>query len=136
MGYNIGYCKLVGQQYFMVNGKIVDKDVVFFFQVIGFEFMLEYYSLVIFGWGVIKVYFVNLEDYNYLQAIYVVVSKLEFDFDIMVYEGIGYLGVGGVVDFFNVDVAKMFDVVVVMVVEGGIGCIIDCLIMSMVLFWE
>ncbi len=136
MGYNTGYCKPVGQQHLTVNGKTADKDAVLFSQVIGFELMPEYHSPVILGRGATKAYLANPEDFNYPQAIHAAASKLEPDFDIMVYEGTGHPGVGGVVDLSNADVAKMLDAAVVMVVEGGIGRTIDRLIMSMALFRE
>ena len=114
MGYNTGYCKPVGQQHLTVNGKTADKDAVLFSQVIGFELMPEYHSPVILGRGATKAYLANPEDYNYPQAIHAAASKLEPDFDIMVYEGTGHPGVGGVVDLSNADVAKMLDAAVVM----------------------
>lgn len=136
MGYNTGYCKPVGQQYLNVEGQTADKDAVLFSQVLGFELMPEYHSPVILGKGATKSYLSNPENYQYPEAIQAAAAKLEPDYDVMVYEGTGHPGVGGVVDLSNADVAKMLDAGVVMVVKGGIGSTIDRLIMSAALFRE
>ncbi|MBV6654684.1 MAG: AAA family ATPase [Mameliella sp.] len=136
MGYNTGYCKPVGQQHLTVNGKTADKDAVLFAQVIGFPLVPENHSPVILGRGATKAYLENPEGYEYPKAILNAAKNLEPNFDVMVYEGTGHPGVGGVVDLSNADVAKMLDAGVVMVVEGGIGRTIDRLIMSTALFRE
>lgn len=105
-----------------------------FFKIIGFDLKEEIYSLVILGKGVIVVYLDNLSVYNYWERIFKVVKVLFNDYDCVIYEGIGYFGVGSVVGFLNVEVVKMLDVFVVMIVEGGIGKIIDCFVMSFCVF--
>ncbi len=136
MGYNTGYCKPVGQQHLTVNGKTADKDAVLFSQVIGFELVPEHHSPVILGRGATKAYLDSPQDYYYPEAIRSAAQHLEPSFDVMVYEGTGHPGVGGVVDLSNAQVAQMLDAAVVMVVEGGIGRTIDRLIMSTALFRE
>lgn len=136
MGYNTGYCKPVGQQHLTVNGKTADKDAVLFSQVIGFELVPEEHSPVILGRGATKAYLDKPEDFFYPDAIRLAAEKLKPNFDVMVYEGTGHPGVGGVVDLSNADVAEMLNAAVLMVVEGGIGRTIDRLIMSMALFRE
>src|SRR5699024_7027401 len=56
--------------------------------------------------------------------------------DLVIYEGTGHPGVGSIVNLSNADVAKMLDLGVVMIVEGGIGRTIDRLNMSISLFRE
>lgn len=136
LGYSTGYCKPVGQQYVTIDGQTADKDAVLFSTVIGFELKPEWHSPVILGRGATKSYIDDPSAFHYPEAILNAAKNLEPQFDIMVYEGTGHPGVGGIVDLSNADVAQMLDAAVIMVVEGGIGRTIDRLIMSMALFRE
>jgi dethiobiotin synthetase len=136
MGYNTGYCKPVGQQYVSVDGKVADKDAVLFAKVIGFDVVPEWHSPVVLARGATRDFLDRPEDFNYPEDIRRAAEHLEPNFDVMVYEGTGHPGVGGVVNLSNADVAHMLDAGVVMVVEGGIGSTIDRLIMSLALFRE
>ncbi len=136
LGYNTGYCKPVGQQYLTVDGKIADKDAVLFSKVIGFDVVPEWHSPVVLAHSATRDYLDNPDAFDYPEDIRRAAAKLEPNFDVMVYEGTGHPGVGGVVNLSNADVAKMLDAGVVMVVKGGIGRTIDRLIMSTALFRE
>ncbi|TXB62771.1 AAA family ATPase [Phaeodactylibacter luteus] len=136
MGYNTGYCKPVGQQYLTVDGAVADKDAVLFSQVIGFELVPDWHSPVILARGATKSYLDDPTAFDYPGDIRKAAAQLEPEVDVMVYEGTGHPGVGGIVDLSNADVAKMLGSAVVMVVEGGIGRTIDRLIMSTALFRE
>ncbi len=136
LGYNTGYCKPVGQQYLSVDGKVADKDAVLFAKVIGFDVVPEWHSPVVLANGATRDYLDDPGAFDYPGDIRRAAEHLEPNFDVMVYEGTGHPGVGGIVDLSNADVAKMLDAGIVMVVEGGIGRTIDRLIMSTALFRE
>lgn len=135
-GYQIGYCKPVGQQFVSVDGLIADKDAVLFSKVIGFDINPDLHSPVILGKGATSAYLENPSDYQYEDRILEASKKLQASCDIVVYEGTGHPGVGSVVELSNADVAKLLNAGVVMIVEGGVGNTIDRLNLGLALFRE
>ena len=51
-GYNVGYCKPVGQKHLNLNGELVDKDVVLFAEILNFKIKAAHHSPVVIGTGV------------------------------------------------------------------------------------
>ena len=135
-GFKTGYCKPVGQESLTVKGMIADKDAVLFSEVIGFDIHPEWHSPVIIGRGVTKEYIEDPTRFNFEDQIEVAASKMESEYDVVVYEGTGHPGVGAVCDLSNARVARMLGSGIVMIVEGGIGRTIDKLHMSLALFRE
>ena len=136
MGFQVGYCKPVGQKFLTVEGKIADKDAVLFAKMLKFKIIPEVHSPVILGPGATTRFLDNPSKYNYVDNILYAAKEIEKDSDVVVYEGTGHPGVGSVVNLSNAQVAKLLGASVIMVVEGGVGSTIDRLNMSMALFRE
>lgn len=136
MGYNVGYCKPVGQKYVNIDGAIADKDAVLFAKMLDFKVEPDLHSPVVLGSGVTAEFIDDPSQFNFTENIIKSAAKLEEQHDVVVYEGTGHPGVGSVVNLSNAQVAKMLGASVVMVVEGGIGNTIDRMNMSLALFRE
>lgn len=135
-GYNVGYCKPVGQNFLDVENIRVDKDCLLFADLIGFDIDPKIHSPVILPSGITKEYLEDPSQFDFPSEIINAGKYLDVHYDVMIYEGTGHTGVGSVVDLSNAKVAKMLDASVVMVVEGGIGKTIDMLNMTTSLFRE
>lgn len=136
MDVNVGYCKPVGQHFLDLDDLRVDKDTLLFADLLGFNLEPDYHSPVILGSGATASYLDNPEKYKFKEHVYNAAKNLQEEHDIVIYEGTGHPGVGSIVNLSNADVAKMLDLGVVMIVEGGIGRTIDRLNMSVALFRE
>lgn len=136
MGYNVGYCKPVGQEFLDLDHLRVDKDTLLFADLLGFHLTPEYHSPVILGSGATVSFMNNPDHYDFPGDIFHAADHLQAAHDLVIYEGTGHPGVGSIVNLSNADVAKMLDLGVVMIVEGGIGRTIDRLNMSISLFRE
>ena len=135
-GINVGYCKPVGQQYVLHNGLNVDKDVILFADLLGFEVDPDLHSPVILGSGATSEYLENPSNYNYEKDILFATNELKNRHDLVIFEGTGHPGVGSVVEMSNADVAKLNGSGLIMVAEGGIGNTIDMLSMCLEKFYR
>lgn len=135
-GFDVGYCKPVGQQHLVIDGGMADKDSVLFGNFLGFQVQPVLHSPVVIASGVTTEYLDDPSGFTFKEDIVRAGKELEAKHEIVVYEGTGHPGVGSIVDLSNADVAKLLDVDVILVVEGGIGKTIDKLNMSMALFRE
>lgn len=135
-GYNVGYCKPVGQEFVDLGDLKVDKDALLFAKTMDFELRREWHSPVIVGRGVTSAYLEDPSQFRFKQDIEEAAHALHLQHDMVVFEGTGHPGVGSVIDLSNADVAHMLGAPVVMVVEGGIGSTIDKLNTNMALFRE
>lgn len=133
---NIGYSKPVGQQFLDINNLKVDKDIILFADLLGFEMVPEWHSPVILGKGATELFLDNPNGYDYKGRILEAKEELEKRHDLVIFEGTGHPGVGTVAGVSNAEVAHLLDAGVVMVVEGGIGRTIDMLNMTTSLFRE
>jgi dethiobiotin synthetase len=133
---NIGYSKPVGQQFLDIGNLKVDKDIILFSDLLGFEMVPEWHSPVILGKGATELFLDNPGEYDYRGRILEAKMALEERHDLVIYEGTGHPGVGTVAGVSNAEVASLLDAGVVMVVEGGIGKTIDMLNMTTALFRE
>lgn len=129
-GFNVGYCKPVGQSHLTIRGQVVDKDVTLFAQMLKFDIEAHIHSPVVMAKGVTKKYIEHPEQYNLKKNILDAAEILAARHQITVFEGTGHPGVGSVADVSNADVAKLLNAGVVMVAEGGIGKTIDKLTLS------
>jgi len=136
MGINVGYAKPVGQQFLDLGNLKVDKDIILFSVLLGFEMSPEIHSPVILGKGATERFIDQPENYDYPERIINANTILNDTYDLTVYEGTGHPGVGSVTGVNNAKVAKMLDAGVIMVVEGGIGNTIDRFQMTTSLFRE
>ena len=135
-GYQVGYCKPVGQQAVLFGGLLADKDAQLFANTMQFSLAPELHSPVILGKGATTDFLDHPLRFQYEASILHASHQLEAANDVVVYEGTGHPGVGSIVNLSNADVAKLVDARVVVVVEGGIGSTIDVLNMSLALFRE
>ncbi|MEM1217151.1 MAG: AAA family ATPase, partial [Bacteroidota bacterium] len=135
-GYNVGYCKPLGQEFVDLGELKVDKDALLFARTMNFELSAEKHSPVILGRGVTTSFLRNPGDYSFPERVTAASKILQEEYDIVVYEGTGHPGVGSVIDLSNAAVAKMLNASVIMIVEGGIGNTIDKLNVNLSLFRE
>ncbi len=135
-GINVGYCKPVGQRYVLHNGLTVDKDVLLFADLLGFEVDPALHSPVILGSGATSDYIENPQNYHYEKDILYAANELHKRHDLVIFEGTGHPGVGSVVDMSNADVAKLNGSGLIMVAEGGIGNTIDMMSMCLEKFYR
>lgn len=136
LGYKVGYCKPVGQEFVDLGDLKVDKDALLFSKTMNFELSAELHSPVIVGRGVTSAFLREPEGYEFRERVASASEALQQMHDVVVYEGTGHPGVGSVIDLSNAEVAKMLGAQVIMVVEGGIGNTIDRLNSNLALFRE
>ena len=136
MGINVGYSKPVGQRYVFQNGLQVDKDVVLFSDLLGFESDPSVHSPVILGPGATSDFLDNPSRFHFESDILKAAHELDRRHELVIYEGTGHPGVGSVVGMSNADVAKLTGSGVIMVAEGGIGNTIDMMSMCMEKFYR
>lgn len=135
-GYDVGYCKPVGQEFVDLGELKVDKDALLFSKTMDFALNAEWHSPVIIGRGVTTAFLKNPDKFHFREAIEMASKELQSRHQFVVYEGTGHPGVGSVVELSNADVAYQLGAPVVMVVEGGIGSTIDRLHLNLGLFRE
>lgn len=135
-GIKVGYCKPVGQRYVLHNGLNVDKDVLLFADLLGFEVNPFLHSPVILGQGATSEYLENPQNYHYENDILSAADELNKLHDLVIFEGTGHPGVGSVVEMSNADVAKLNGSGLIMVAEGGIGNTIDMVSMCLEKFYR
>ncbi|RMG18590.1 MAG: hypothetical protein D6730_22635 [Bacteroidetes bacterium] len=135
-GYNVGYCKPVGQKHLMLKGKMADKDTVLFENILQFEVEPEIHSPVVIASGVTSRYIKKPEQYHFAEKIRQAMSQLEARHDVIIFEGTGHAGVGSIIKLSNAQVASMLEAEVIMVAEGGIGSAFDRLNLNLALFRE
>ena len=135
-GFNIGYCKPVGQRYLDIENIRVDKDTLLFADLLGFEIVPAHHSPVILGQGATTTYLDDPSAFHFADDIRKAADYLASNHELVIFEGTGHPGVGSIVGLSNADVAKMLGSTVIMVVEGGIGNTIDRLNMSIAMFRE
>lgn len=135
-GYEVGYCKPVGQKFLDIEDMRVDKDTLLFADLIHFDLDPHVHSPVIIGSGA-TAKFLDNPDHSVLQKRIMKASDTLGELkELVIYEGTGHPGVGSIADLSNARVAKMVNAGVVMIVEGGIGSTVDMLNMTMALFRE
>jgi len=135
-GYNVGYCKPLGQEFVDLGDLKVDKDALLFARMMNFELSAKLHSPVIVGSGLTTAYIDDPSKFDFKEDILRASEALQAKHDVVVYEGTGHPGVGSVINLSNAQVAKALDAGVIMVVEGGIGSTIDDLNVKLALFRE
>lgn len=133
-GYNIGYCKPVGQKALSFGNLTADKDAVLFADFMNFETQPELHSPVILGKGATRAFLDNPNQFQFTNRILKASKILQQRHDIVIYEGTGHPGVGSVVNLSNARVAQLVGAGLIMVVEAGIGSTIDSLFLNLSLF--
>ena len=134
MGYNVGFCKPVGQQYKNVNGQIVDKDTVLFGDMLGFEIEPSLHSPIVMPSGFTARFLDHPEEFDLPARLRQAQEELLQRHDVVIYEGTGHPGVGSVIGLSNAKSASMLGAKVLLILEGGIGRTIDELSLCLALF--
>jgi len=135
-GFEVGYCKPVGQEFLEIEDLRVDKDTVLFADLIHFDLDPREHSPIIIGSGATTEFIDNPERFDPVPTIREAARLLSTHKEFIIYEGTGHPGVGSVAEVSNARVASILEAGVVMVVEGGIGSTIDKLNMCLALFRE
>ena len=135
-GFKVGYCKPVGKNHIQIDGQNVDKDVVLFENVLDFKVQPDKHSPVIIASGVTSAFINEPNDFHFREDILLASEYLENEYDIIVYEGTGHVGVGSIIGLSNAQVAKTLNAEVILIAEGGIGSTFDRLNLNLSLFRE
>ncbi|MBN2617798.1 MAG: AAA family ATPase [Spirochaetales bacterium] len=127
----IGYIKPVGQELFTLpNGKMIDKDAVIIKEFILPTLNMDIVSPVRLGKGVTKNFLISEEKEEiitgYCNSIDEAISQLS-DKKIIIAEGTGHPGVGGIVNLSNSDVSIRLNADIIYLAGGGIGKTLDML---------
>ncbi len=131
----VGFIKAVGPKCQEFNGTVVDKDAALMARVFGIEEDIRLMSPVVLGRGSTKRFLDGQLTTAMLEERLVSACReMERKYDFLVIEGAGHGGVGSVVGLSNARVARLCDAPVVMVSGGGIGSVIDSVLLNLPLY--
>ncbi|KPK98835.1 MAG: hypothetical protein AMK75_06810 [Planctomycetes bacterium SM23_65] len=133
-GMKVGFIKPVGQQYVDVDGVRVDKDSLLLTRVFNVEAELSDTSPVAIDRFFTRNYIDDPHPEDLRNAIWEAYNRIAADKDVVVIEGTGHAGVGGVIDLSNAQVAGVLGAPVVIVASGGIGRPVDEVILNRAVF--
>ena len=91
-GYNVGYCKPVGQKHLNLGGEMVDKDVVLFAEILNINIKAAWHSPVVMGTGVTKAYIDHPEQFHFREDILKSYHHLKEEQELVVFEGTDHPG--------------------------------------------
>jgi BioD-like phosphotransacetylase family protein len=131
----VGFIKAIGPKCLEFNGHIVDKDAALMARVFGMEDDIRLMSPVVLGRGSTKKYLDGqLTTEELEEQIVSACRAMERKCDFLIIEGAGHGGVGSVVGLSNGRVAKLCGAPVIMVSGGGIGNVIDSVLLNLPLY--
>jgi BioD-like phosphotransacetylase family protein len=131
----VGFIKAVGPKCQEFNGCVVDKDAALMARVFGMEEDIRLMSPVVLGRGSTKQYLDGrLTTADLEERLVTACREMERKYDLLVIEGAGHGGVGSVVGLSNGRVARLCGAPVVMVSHGGIGSVIDSVLLNLPLY--
>ncbi|HEY6872462.1 MAG TPA: AAA family ATPase [Geobacteraceae bacterium] len=131
----VGFIKAVGPKCQEFNGCVVDKDAALMARVFGMEEDIRLMSPVVLGRGSTKKFLDGTLTTAELEGRLVgACREMEKKYDFLVIEGAGHGGVGSVVGLSNARVASLCGAPVVMVSGGGIGSVIDSVLLNLPLY--
>ena len=134
LGYNVGFCKPVGQHHLQVASGLVDKDAVLFGDALDFAVEQPLHSPIVAPSGFTASYLDAPESFDLTSRVLHAQKELLRRHDVVVYEGTGHPGVGSVIGLSNAKVASLLGARVFLFVEVGIGRTIDELSLSLSIF--
>jgi BioD-like phosphotransacetylase family protein len=129
-GLKVGFIKPVGQQYVEAEGVKVDKDSLLLMRVFHVEAELADTSPVAVDRYFTRNYIDDPHPETLRERILGAYERVAAGKDIVIVEGTGHAGVGGVIDLSNAQVAKLLNAPVVLISSGGIGRPIDEFILN------
>lgn len=121
----IGYMKPVGQQYKVIDGDKIDKDVVLMHNIFKFQDPLTAMSPIAIPRGFTEDYILEGNREELRRQVKEGYKKISRGKEFLVIEGTGHAGVGSVFDMSNSAVARMLGAKGIIVSTGGIGHPID-----------
>lgn len=122
---NVAYMKPVGQQYHIINGKMIDKDAVLIKKIFNFRSRLSDMSPIAIPQGFTEDYILRGNRSLLTERVRRSYNRLSRKNDFVLIEGTGHAGVGSVFDMSNSEVASLLGAKVIIVSGGGIGRPID-----------
>jgi BioD-like phosphotransacetylase family protein len=131
----VGFIKAIGPKCQEFNGIVVDKDAALMARVFGMEEDIRLMSPVVLGRGSTKRFLDGeLTTAELEEKLVRACGEMERKYDFLVIEGAGHGGVGSVVGLSNGRVARLCRAPVVMVSGGGIGNVIDSVLLNLPLY--
>ncbi|MCM2358008.1 MAG: dethiobiotin synthase [Geobacteraceae bacterium] len=131
----VGFIKAVGPKCLEFNGRVVDKDAALMARVFGMEEDIRLMSPVVLGRGSTKKFLDgSITTAELEQRLVSACREMEEKYDFLVIEGAGHGGVGSVVGLNNARVASLCGAPTVMVSGGGIGNVIDSVLLNLPLY--
>ncbi|WP_243374251.1 AAA family ATPase [Geotalea sp. SG265] len=131
----VGFIKAIGPKCQQFNDIVVDKDAALMARVFGMEEDIHLMSPVVLGRGSTKRFLdgqlTTAELEGKLRHAF---HEMERKYDFLVIEGAGHGGVGSVVGLSNGRVASLCGAPVIMVSGGGIGNVIDSVLLNLPLY--
>lgn len=133
-GMKVGFIKPVGQQYVDVEGARIDKDSLLLTRVFEVDARLADTSPVAIDRFFTRKYIDDPHPAELRNTIFEAYERVARGKDIVVIEGTGHAGVGGVIDLSNAQVAALLGAPVVIVSSGGIGRPVDEVLLNRAVF--
>ncbi len=131
----VGFIKAVGPKCQEFNGCVVDKDAALMARVFSLEEDIHLMSPVVLGRGSTKKFLDGRLTTAELEGRLVSACReMERKYDFLVIEGAGHGGVGSVVGLNNARVASLCGAPAAMVSGGGIGSVIDSVLLNLPLY--
>jgi len=131
----VGFIKAVGPKCQEFNGCVVDKDAALMARVFGLEEDIRLMSPVVLGRGSTKKFLDGrLTTAELEERLVTACREMERRYDFLVIEGAGHGGVGSGVGLNNARVASLCGAPAVMVSGGGIGSVIDSVLLNLPLY--
>ncbi len=137
-GLRVGFIKPVGQRVATADGVVADEDVILLAGVLGLKDRLQDMSPVHIPRGLTRSFIRGKAGTReeYLDRICTAFDRVSADKDVVLVEGTGHAGVGGVMGLSNADVASALGLGAVIVSGGGIGRPIDEIVLNRALFQQ
>jgi len=130
----IGFIKPVGQRYLIEEGYKVDEDSILIEHVCHMSSTLKDMSPIAVERGFTEKYIRNPKKTNLIKQIKKAFQHIAKKNNLVIIEGTGHAGVGGVFDLSNAYVAKQLGAKVILIASGGIGRPIDEIMLNKALF--
>ncbi|MCP4649394.1 MAG: AAA family ATPase [PVC group bacterium] len=131
---DVGFIKPVGQRYLIEQGYKADEDSILIEHVCKMKTPIKDMSPIAVERGFTENYIKKPEKAKLVKQIKESYQKIAKDNDLVVIEGTGHAGVGGVFDLSNAAVAKLLKAKVILISSGGIGRPIDEILLNKALF--
>lgn len=124
-GLSVGYMKPVGQQYLVIKGQKIDKDVALMQSIFGLQDKLVDMSPIAIPKGFTEDYILRGKANRLSDRVKQAYKQVSKGKEFFLIEGTGHAGVGSVFDMSNSVVTKLLGAKAIIVSLGGIGRPID-----------